>query len=34
MKLTSMGSMLLLMLPVFSAAASVELMGFADKPFL
>lgn len=33
MKLTSMGTMLLLMLPVFSAAASVELMGFADKPF-
>lgn len=34
MKLTSMGNMLLLMLlPAFSAAASVELMGFADKPF-
>ncbi|MGE3977058.1 MAG: hypothetical protein AB7F94_05665 [Nitrospira sp.] len=34
MKRTSMGSMLLLtMLPAFSAAASVELMGFADKPF-
>lgn len=33
MKLASMGSMLLLMLPAFSATASVELMGFADKPF-
>ncbi len=34
MKLTSMGNMLVLMLlPAFSAAASVELMGFADKPF-
>ncbi|MBS0183504.1 MAG: hypothetical protein JSS39_13975 [Nitrospira sp.] len=33
MKLTSMGSMFLMMLPAFSAAASVELMGFADKPF-
>lgn len=33
MKLASMGTMLLLMLPAFSAAASVELMGFADKPF-
>ena len=33
MKLTSMGSMLLLMLPAFSAAASVELTAFADKPF-
>ncbi|HWF61028.1 MAG TPA: hypothetical protein VN666_12065 [Nitrospira sp.] len=33
MKLTSMGSMLLMMLPAFSAAASVELMAFADKPF-
>ncbi|MDF0673072.1 MAG: hypothetical protein P0120_01840 [Nitrospira sp.] len=33
MKLTSMGSMLLLMLPAFSAAASVELAAFANKPF-
>lgn len=33
MKLTSMGSMLLMMLPAFSAAASVELTAFADKPF-
>lgn len=33
MKLMSMGSMLLLLLPAFSAAASVELMGFADKSF-
>ena len=33
MKLASMGTMLLLMLPAFSVAASVELMGFADKPF-
>jgi len=34
MKLTSMGSLLLLLIvPAFSAVASVELMGFADKPF-
>lgn len=34
MKLTSIGSLLLLMmLLAFSAAASVELIGFADKPF-
>ena len=33
MKLTSMGTMLLTMLPAFSAAASVELAAFANKPF-
>lgn len=33
MKHASMGTMLLTMLPVFSASASVELAAFADKPF-
>jgi hypothetical protein len=33
MKLTSIGSVLLTMLPAFTAAASVELAAFADKPF-
>ena len=33
MKLSSMGTMLLTMLPAFSASASVELAAFADKPF-
>ncbi len=33
MKLTSMGSLLLTLLPALTAAASVELAAFADKPF-
>lgn len=33
MKLASMGSMLLTMLPALTAAASVELAAFTDKPF-
>ena len=33
MKLTGMGTMLLTMLPALTAAASVELSAFADKPF-
>jgi hypothetical protein len=33
MKLTKIASMLLTMLPVLTAAASVELAAFADKPF-
>ncbi len=33
MKLTTMASALLTMLPAFTAAASVELTAFADKPF-
>jgi hypothetical protein len=33
MKLTSLASMLLTMLPAMTAAASVELVAFADKPF-
>lgn len=33
MKLTSIGSMLLTMVPALTAAASVELAAFADKPF-
>jgi hypothetical protein len=33
MKLTSIGSVLLTMLPALTAAASVELAAFADKPF-
>ena len=33
MKVTGMGSLLVAMIPAVTAAASVELMAFADKPF-